>query len=68
MVRLGGCFGLSAHSPLKEADLQMASRLDGGNLSNTFHSSEAAPTMALAELPTQSQLAVQVLAEYSTNC
>jgi len=53
---------------LKEADLQMASHLNGGNLSNTFHSSETAPTVAVAELTTQSPLAAQVRAEYSPNC
>ena len=46
----------------------MASRINGGNLSNTFLLSETAPTLAVAELTTQSPLAAQVLAEYSPNC
>jgi len=45
----------------------MASRINGGNLSNTFLLSETAPTLAVAELTTQSPLAAQVLAEYSPN-
>jgi hypothetical protein len=46
----------STHSPVKEAALQLAYRLNGGNLRDTGHSPEATPTAAMADEPRSEML------------
>jgi len=49
VIVIGRQWAQSTHSSVKEAALQIACRLNGGNLRDTGHSSEAGPMAALAE-------------------